>query len=226
MMATSSRRVPISAASSLKRSTRIARGAFECGGRINHTLARFDIPASHLFRALVGPREKRLCQRLETRFACDLSLRPPFGPIGQIEILETCLAIRRLDRLLEHGVELSLLTDAFEDRGATLVQVAQISQPLLERTQLGVIERSGRLLPVAGNKGHGRSAVEQRDGGSDLLLADAQFLSDAQADRLHRSRAMIWMAVELCEQPVLTYRRERVKSDIRLDPPGVTAVAF
>src|ERR1700730_2996696 len=29
------------------------------------------------------------------------------------------------------------------------------------------------------DKGHGRSAVEQRDGCSDLLLADAQFLGDA-----------------------------------------------
>src|SRR5439155_12030765 len=68
---------------------------------------------------------------------------------------------------------------AFEDSGATLVQLAQIPQPLLERTQLDVIERPGRLLPVAGNKGYGRSAVKQRDGGRDLLLADAQLLSDA-----------------------------------------------
>ena len=32
----------------------------------------------------------------------------------------------RLDRLREHGVEFSLLTDAFEDSGAGLVQLAQI----------------------------------------------------------------------------------------------------
>ena len=36
------------------------------------------------------------------------------------------LAVRRLDRLREHGVEFSLLTDAFEDSGAELVQLAQI----------------------------------------------------------------------------------------------------
>ena len=116
-----------------------------------------------------------------------MSLRPPLRPIGQIEILKPGLAVRRVDRLLERGVEFSLLTDAVEDGGPTLVQLAQISQPLLERTQLSVIERPGRLLPVAGNKGHGRSAVEQRDGGRDLLLADAEFLGDAQVDRLHRS---------------------------------------
>ena len=75
--------------------------------------------------------------------------------------------------MLERGVEFSLLTDAVEDGCPTLVQFAQIPQPLFERTQLSVIERPGRLLPVAGNKGHGRSAVEQRDGGSSLQLADA-----------------------------------------------------
>ena len=136
-------------------------GAFECGGRISHALARFDIPTSQLLRALIGPREKRLCQRLEARFACDLCLRPPLRPIGQIEILETRLAVRRVDCLLERSIEFSLLTDAVEDSGPTLVELAQIAQPLLERAQLGVIERPGRLLPVSGNKRHGRSAVEQ-----------------------------------------------------------------
>src|ERR1700730_16523242 len=162
-------------------------GAFKSGARINYPLTRFDIPASHLLRALVGSREKRLCQRLEARFACDLGFRSPLRPIRQIEILEPRLAILRFDPLLERGVEFSLLADAVEDSGPTLVQLAQIAQALLERAQLGIIERPGRLLPVAGNKGHGRSAVEQRDGGRDLLLADAEFLGDAQVDRLHRS---------------------------------------
>jgi hypothetical protein len=154
-------------------------GAFECGGRINHPLTHVNIPASDLLRGLVGRREKRVCQRFKARFACDLSLRPPLRPIGQIEILETRLAVRRLDRLLERGVEFSLLTDAVEDGGATLFQLAQIAQPLFERTQLSVIERAGHLLSVAGHKRDGRSAIEQRDGSSDLLLADAQLLGDA-----------------------------------------------
>jgi hypothetical protein len=74
------------------------------------SILRFDIPASHLLWALVGPREKRLCERLEARFASDLSLRPPLRPIRQIEILEPRLAVRRVDRLLERSVEFSLLT--------------------------------------------------------------------------------------------------------------------
>src|ERR1700730_14629979 len=84
-------------------------------------------------------------------------------------------------------VEFSLLADAVEDRGPTLVEFSQIPQPPLERAQLGVIERPSRLLPISGNKGHGCSAVEQRDGGGDLLLADAQFLGDTQVNPLHRS---------------------------------------
>ena len=79
-----------------------------------------------------------------------------------------------------------MLTDAVEDDGPTLVQLAQVSQPLLKPTQLRIIKRPGRLLPIAGNKGYGRSTIKQRDGSSDLLRADAQFLGDARVNRLHR----------------------------------------
>jgi len=160
--------------------------AFESSGRINHPLVRFDVPPSHLFQALIGFCQKRLGQRLEARFACDLSFCPTLRTIGQIEIFEPRLAVRGIYSLFERRVEFPLLSDAVEDRGPTLVELPQISQPLLEPAQLGVIERPGRLLPVAGNKGHGRSAIEQRDGRNDLVRADAQFLSDAKINRLHR----------------------------------------
>ena len=79
-----------------------------------------------------------------------------------------------------------MLTDAVEDDGSTLIQLAQISQPLLEPTQLGVIERAGRLFPVACNKGHGCTAIKQRDGSLDLLRADTQLLGNAKVNWLHR----------------------------------------
>src|SRR5262249_36566062 len=111
-------------------------GALESGGRITHPLTRLDIPTSHLLRGLVGPREKRLCKRLQARFPCDFSFRPPPRPLRPIEILHPPLSFPPPDRMLERGVEFSLLTDAVEDGGPTLVQLAQIPQPLLDRTQL------------------------------------------------------------------------------------------
>src|ERR1700682_6306062 len=52
-------------------------GAFKSGARINYPLTRFDIPASDLLRALVGPREKGLCQRLPAPLARGFSPCPP-----------------------------------------------------------------------------------------------------------------------------------------------------
>ena len=48
------------------------------------------------------------------------------APASGAPAMSSRLAVRRLDRLREHGVEFSLLTDAFEDSGAGLVQLAQI----------------------------------------------------------------------------------------------------
>jgi len=65
------------------------------------------------------------------------------------KILEPRLAVRRLDFMLERRVEFSLLTYAFEDGGPTLVQLTEVSEPLLQRAQLGVIERP--RSPPSGN---------------------------------------------------------------------------
>ena len=46
------------------------------------------------------------------------------APTSGAPAVSSRLAVRRLDRLREHGVEFSLLTDAFEDSGAELVQLA------------------------------------------------------------------------------------------------------
>jgi hypothetical protein len=74
-------------------------------------------------------------------------------PVSGLIVSSARPAIRRVDCILERGVEFSLLADAVEDSGPTLVELAQISQPLVKRTQLGVIERPGRLLPVWATKG-------------------------------------------------------------------------
>ena len=80
-----------------------------------------------------------------------------------------------------------MLADAAEDHGATLVELAQISQPLLERPELRVIERSGYLLAIAGDEGNGRPTIKQRDSGGNLFIADAESFGDALANRLHKT---------------------------------------
>ena len=79
-------------------------------------------------------------------------------------------------------VELALRTDRLEDRGAALLELAQVAQPLLERAQLRVVETAGRLLAVAGDERHGRAAVEQPDRGAHLAGGRLKLLRDAQVD--------------------------------------------
>ena len=67
---------------------------------------------------------------------------------------------------------------------APLLQLAQVAQPLLERAQLGVVERAGRLLAVAGDERHGGAAVEQLDRRPHLPLAHAELVGDPLMNRL------------------------------------------
>ena len=71
----------------------------------------------------------------------------------QIEILETRLASAALIACLSAASSFPCWPMLSWDSGPTLVKLAQVSQPLLKRAQLCVIERPGRLLPVSGNKG-------------------------------------------------------------------------
>ena len=89
---------------------------------------------------------------------------------------------------LERGVELALLADRIEDRPAPVFELAQIGEARLQRAQLRVVERAGRLLPVAGDERHGRTFVQKPDRGGDLSGLDVQLLGDAFGDGFHGSR--------------------------------------
>ena len=94
------------------------------------------------------------------------------------------------DVMLRRGVDLggefrrqfSLLPDRGEDRGAPLLQFAQVGQALVERAQLRVVEPAGGFLAVAGDEGHRGALVEQADGGGDLGQGAADFLGDFPGD--------------------------------------------
>jgi Transposase IS116/IS110/IS902 family len=95
----------------------------------------------------------------EVRFACDLSLRPPLRPIGQIEILESRLAVRRVDRmvrLLARVVRVGIET-------ADMLVDEVLSRPMRDRKAvaryaglIGALDQSDakrreRRLATAGN---------------------------------------------------------------------------
>ena len=132
--------------------------------------------------------EKRLGERFEAVFARDLRLGASFRLEGQIDVFEPRLGFGLVDLSLERVVELALLADQLEDRPASVVELAKIREPGLERAQLRVVERPRRLLAVTGDEGHGRASVEKGDRGGDLAALDVQLLGDAFGDGLHGSR--------------------------------------
>ena len=81
-------------------------------------------------------------------------------------------------------VELALAADRLQHRGPALLQLAQVAQPLLQRAQLGVVERAGDLLAVAGDERHGGAAVEQLHGRAHLAFGDAELVGDPLVNRL------------------------------------------
>ena len=61
---------------------------------------------------------------------------------------------------------------------AVPVQFTQIQQAFLNVAQVRVVEFAGGFLAVARNERHGRTCVEQRDCGRDLMRAYAEFPGD------------------------------------------------
>ena len=130
--------------------------------------------------------QQQVGERLQPGFPGDLRLGAALGLVGEIDVLEAALAVGRQDRRFELGVELSLVADGVEDDLPPCFQLAQVAQPLLERAQLRIVQRSGDFLAVARDEGDGRSAVEQFDRGLDLLFLDPEFFGNARLDGDHQ----------------------------------------
>src|SRR5262249_42697325 len=84
-----------------------------------------------------------------------------------------------------------------------------ITQPLLERAQLRIVERSGDLLAIARDERNSRATVEQLDRGVDLLLLDSELIGYA---RLYGSHHGHLDSV----QDILLLQRGADKTDARL----------
>ena len=115
-----------------------------------------------------GIGQQCLGQRLEARLARNLRLRAALLLVRQVQIFQPLLAVRRFDARPQFRRQLVLLLDAFQNGRATLLHLAQIDQSLAQRTQLGIVQPTGRLLAIAGDEWHGRTLIDQRDSRNDL----------------------------------------------------------
>ena len=135
----------------------------------------------HLRRQrMVG--QQRRSQHIEARLTGNLRLGAALHFVGQIQIFETLLGLRRFDRGAQRRGHLSLLFDTREDGRATLFHFTQINQTLLQITQLRVIESARRFFAVPRDERHRRAFVQQGDRRDHLMHGGRQFLSDATFD--------------------------------------------
>jgi hypothetical protein len=90
--------------------------------------------------------------------------------------------------LPELGGQFPLLLDAFEDGRTALLQLPKISEALLERAQLRIIEAVGGFFAITGDEGNGRAGIQQGDGRLDLLRFHGQLSSETGFDGEHLRR--------------------------------------
>ncbi len=161
--------------------------AFECGGNIGDFLVGIDEGRRDLLRLVLGLRHQHVGERLEPGLLGDLGLGAALRLVGQIDVFQAALAVGRHDLGFERDIELALLADRIEHRGAALLELAQIGQPFFQRAQLRIIERAGELLAVSRDERHRRAAVEQRHRRLDLLVANPQLLRNLMMNLGHAS---------------------------------------
>ena len=182
---TSCRNPPTSSASSENCSIRIQRAPSSAAAASRDALLRIDIGGRRRFGYELRILQQGARQRLEPGLPGDLRPRAPLRLVGQIQIFEPRLRVGGVERRGQLRRELPLRRDAFDDRGAPIVELSQVRQPLGECAQLRVVEPAGCFLAIAGDEGHGGLVVEQRDRGLDLGHAHLKFVSDSPGNGDH-----------------------------------------
>ena len=116
---------------------------------------------------LHGLHENEVRERLEAGVT---RLRRAGGPLLAERLVEVLNALERgrlLDALAELVRELALAVDHRDDVGLALLEVAQVGQAVVKRTQRDVIHTARGLLAVAGDEGDRRALIDEGDDGLD-----------------------------------------------------------
>ena len=127
-------------------------------------------------------RHHRVGERPESFFACHLRPRAALLLVWQIEVFELLELCRALDGGAKLRRQLALLVDFLRDFLLPLREAAQVVEPLCERPQLLVLERSRRLLAVARDERHRIAVVEELDRLCHLLPPHAELACDDLVD--------------------------------------------
>ncbi len=108
-----------------------------------------------------GLRPDEIGERLEAAFHRHDGARSPLRSKRQIEILDLRLAGRTPDLGLELGRQLALVRNLRQHALDALVQLEQVSTPLLDRSDRDFVEAVRRLLAIARDERDGRPVGEQ-----------------------------------------------------------------
>ena len=87
-----------------------------------------------------------------------------FGLYGQIQVFHLGFLARGFDPLAQLRGQFSLLLDGFEHRDLALLQLAEVGELFLNRPDLHLVQFTGLLLAVAGDKGHRGPFLQQFNG--------------------------------------------------------------
>ena len=116
------------------------------------------------------------CQRLQTMCTGNACTGLALGAIGSVQIFHLYQgfgSVNGFGKLLRHLV---LFGDGDPDLLLAFFQIPQIIQSIEDLPENLIVQRTGTLLPVSGNKGNGCPFIDQSHRLVDLLLAQMKFL--------------------------------------------------
>ena len=106
-------------------------------------------------------RHDAVCQRLQPAFARYGRPCPPLGLVRQVNILQLYGFPARFDAFAKFVGQFALLPDRREDGLFACFEFGEFVQLLLDGPDLQFVERTGRLLAVAADKGDRRAVAQQ-----------------------------------------------------------------
>src|SRR5690606_14017801 len=111
---------------------------------------------------------------------------PSLRTVRQVQVLERLLRLRAPDPGLQLRLQLPLLLDRLQDRGAPVLQLLQIRGAVPDITELDLVQPARRLLPVSGDERERVPLVEERERGVDLPRRERQLVCDLPDQRIRK----------------------------------------